>query len=171
MMYDIFKVEDQTTRTGKQLKRLIIQKDGDQYPMKNVTMWNDHPLFNSIQAGQTHNFEIYESDSGVPNPKAPGRNYLNRTVSNPNSSQSTQTQAKASQNQNITELAIKTHIDRQVAALRHDLKIIADYLGVGAPKPTIGETNIPYPTPEEAGIDPSMSGEIPDDLDPEDIPF
>lgn len=55
---------------------------------------------------------------------------------------------KGSIDSQALEMAIKTHIDRHMTALKADLKIIADHLGVEPPKPTVGNTNVPYPTDE-----------------------
>lgn len=154
--YDVYKVEEQTTKTGKQVKKLVLQKEGAQYPLKNVSMWSDHPQYASVAPGQQLTCEIYESDSGVPNPKAPGKNYINRTVSNPNGNTSPAPKAAPT-----GDVATKADI----ASLRADLKIIADHLGVEPPKPTVGNTDIPYPEGPEGEPFPD------EEIKPEDIPF
>lgn len=68
---------------------------------------------------------------------------------------------KGSIDSQALEMAIKTHIDRHMTALRADLKIIADHLGVEPPKPTVGNTNVPYPTGEEMNPSPFDDREVP----------
>lgn len=55
---------------------------------------------------------------------------------------------KGSIDSQALEMALKTHIDRYFGAIQHDLKIIAQHLGVEEPKPTVGNTSVPYPTDE-----------------------
>lgn len=43
------------------------------------------------------------------------------------------------------ERVLKTHIDRKFEALKADLKVIADHLGVEAPPKKVGNTGIDYP--------------------------
>lgn len=78
MQYKVYEVEDKVTRTGKELKKLVLQGDGKQYPDKNVTMWGDHPLFGTICPGQSIDIELDIEDSTTPNPK--GGFYKNKTV-------------------------------------------------------------------------------------------
>lgn len=78
MKYAVYAVEASTTKTGKSLKKLVLQGEGKQYPDKNVTMWSDHPLFNSIAPGQGIDVELDVKDSTVPNPH--GGFYKNKTV-------------------------------------------------------------------------------------------
>lgn len=146
--YKVYEVEAKTTQSGKNLKKLVLQKEGAQYPLKNVTIWEDNPLFEKAVAGETITCEILEKDSGNPNPNAPGKNYINRTVANPN--------RPATPTTNTNEMGIKTHIDQKFDALKRDLKIIADHLGVEAPQVS---TPVP-PVVEDA-----------QKIDPEDIPF
>lgn len=164
--YYINKAEEKTTSTGKQLKKLELSQEGKQYPIKGVSIWSDHPLYAQAVPGATLQFDIYETDSGTPNPNAPGKNYINRSVSNPNNSNvPKQTTPQGTQTANITEMALKTYIDQKFAALQADLKIIADHLGVEKPKPTVGNTGMEYP---EGPVDNFTKAEI----DPEtDSPF
>ncbi len=78
MNYKVYECEESTTKTGKSLKKLVLQGDGKQYPDKNVTMWSDHPLFNVVAVGQTIDVELDVKDSTVPNPH--GGFYKNKTV-------------------------------------------------------------------------------------------
>ena len=151
--YKVYEAEEKTTQTGKKLKKLVLQREGAQHPTKNVTVWGDNPLYKDCVPGQEITCVLLEKDSGVPNPKAPGKNYIDRTVANPN--QPTLRQG-VSNNSQLTEMAIKTHIDRAIQSLRADLKVIADHLGVEPPKKTLPNTEVEYPEEE---------------IKPEDIPF
>lgn len=75
--YKVYECEQKKTSTGKDLKKLVLQGEGDKYPLKNVTMWSNHPLFGEITVGQTVELEIEEKD-GAPNPH--GGFYKNRTA-------------------------------------------------------------------------------------------
>lgn len=79
-MFEVLKMEESITKTGKRLKRVMLEVEGKQYPYKNVTIWEDFPGFDTIQLGVKLNGEILEKDSGNPNPHAPGKNYINRTL-------------------------------------------------------------------------------------------
>ena len=57
--YKVYELEDKTTATGKTLKKLVLQGEGKQYPDKNVTMWSDHPLFDSVAVEQSIDVELY----------------------------------------------------------------------------------------------------------------
>lgn len=166
MQYYINRAEPKTTQSGKQLKKLELAQEGKQYPIKNVTIWSDHPLFAQAAAGANLEFEIYETDSGVPNPNAPGKNYMNKTVANPNKqSVPTQSTPQGTQTANVSEMAIKMHVTQEIAPLKEALKAIVAHLGIEAPKPTVGNTSVPYP--ENEGYD---DREVPD-ISEEDIPF
>ncbi len=78
MKYKVYEVEDKMTQSGKALKKLVLQGEGKQYPDKNVTLWNNHPLFEEIAPGQTIDVEIDVQDSTTPNPH--GGFYKNKTV-------------------------------------------------------------------------------------------
>lgn len=80
-MYKVYEVEEKATSTGKKLKKMVLQREGAQYPTKGVTIWEDHPDFEKAVAGASFNWDLMEKDSGTPNPKAPGKNYIDRTVS------------------------------------------------------------------------------------------
>ena len=79
--FKVFDVEHKTTASGIELKKLILQGEGKQYPDKNVTMWSDHPLFDTIAAGQDIEAELEIKDSQTPNPK--GGYYKNKTLLKP----------------------------------------------------------------------------------------
>lgn len=81
MKYKVYEVDEKATSTGKKLKRMVLQREGAQYPTKNVTIWEDHPDFAGVAAGKEFNWDLMEKDSGTPNPNAPGKNYVDRTVS------------------------------------------------------------------------------------------
>lgn len=90
--YKCYEVEDKVSAKGNAYKKLVLQDPESQFPIKNVTMFASHPLFEDIAPGQTVELEITEEDSGTPNPKAPGKNYINRTVANPGQGKSSQKQ-------------------------------------------------------------------------------
>ena len=77
MNYEVYKVEEKTTSTGKKLKKLVLQGEGKQYPDKNVTMWSNHPIYSTVEEGQTIDIELDVKD-GDPNPL--GGFYKNKTV-------------------------------------------------------------------------------------------
>lgn len=76
--YKVYEIEERVTATGKELKKLVLQGEGKQYPDKGVTMWSDHPLFTTIAAGQTIEAEIQVTDSKTPNPH--GGFYKNKVL-------------------------------------------------------------------------------------------
>jgi len=54
-MYKVYEaVENHIEKLGKSVKKCIIQKEGLQYPFKNVTVWPELPIYAQIQSG----FEI-----------------------------------------------------------------------------------------------------------------
>jgi hypothetical protein len=79
--YNVYKVEDKMSVKGNAYKKLVLQEPKSQYPLKNVTMFASHPLFEDIAPGQTVELEIETKDSDTPNPH--GGFYKNRTVLNP----------------------------------------------------------------------------------------
>ena len=149
--YKVYEAEQKTTTTGKQLKKLVLQGEGMQYPMKNVTIWGDNPLFAQAVAGGTITCDILESDSGNLNPKS-GKNYVNRTVANPDNPTPVEP--------NTNEMGVKSYIDTKMQPIIQSLKRIEDHLGT-TPQPTVGNTSMPYPQDEGYS----------EDIKPEDIPF
>lgn len=79
--YKVYEVIERTTQKGDTLKKLVLQGEGKQYPDKNVTMWNDHPLFETIAAGQEIEADIQVRDSNTPNPR--GGFYKDKTLLRP----------------------------------------------------------------------------------------
>jgi len=80
---------------------------------------------------------------------------------------------KKAQNEKIVEMAIKTHISQEIAPIKEALRAIVAHLGIQPPTPTIGNTNVPYPTGAETGADKGANFDdrtVPD-INPEDIPF
>lgn len=150
--YKVYEAEARTTTTGKQLKKLVLQGEGMQHPLKNVTIWGDNPLFAQAVPGGTITCDIQESDSGNLNPKS-GKNFVNRTVANPNN--------PAPSQPNTNEMGVKSYIDSKMYPIMLSLKRIEDHLGT-TPKPTVGNTNIPYPETVEEDYE---------EIKPEDIPF
>ena len=80
--YKIYEVDEKTTQSGKTLKKLVLQKEGAQWPIKNVTMWNDHPDWEKAVAGGTLTCDLLEKNSDQINPNS-GKPYINRTVAKP----------------------------------------------------------------------------------------
>lgn len=111
--YKVFDVEDKKTASGKGLKKLVLQADGDQYPTKNVTMWEDHPLYETIAAGQEHALDVEVKDSSTPNPH--GGFYKDRTVLKPGQSGQTS--------------------DTDLSEVLASLKRIEDHLGITDDQP------------------------------------
>lgn len=81
MKFKVYECELKVTATGKELKKLVLQGEGKQYPDKGVTMWSDHPLFETVAAGHEIDVELEIKDSNTPNPK--GGFYKNKTVLKP----------------------------------------------------------------------------------------
>lgn len=146
--YKVYEAEVKTTPTGKTLKKLVLQRDGAQHPTKNVTIWGDNPLYQMAVPGTTITCDLIETDSGVPNPNAPGKNYVNRTVANPGQNVPQSTTAS----HNVNEMAIKMHVTQEIAVIKHDLRMIAKHLGM-----EVKET--------------SALPDYPEDLTEEDVPF
>lgn len=55
---------------------------------------------------------------------------------------------KGSIDSQALEMAMKTHITQEIAPVKEALRQIVKHLGVEAPQPTVGDTNVPYPTDE-----------------------
>lgn len=158
--YKVYEVETKAFGAGKEMKKLVLQGEGDQYPSKGVAMWSDHPLYATIAEGQEHELDIEVKDSTTPNPH--GGFYKNRSVLKPGQAPQTP------QNSSVTEMAIKTHVSQEIAPVMHALKVIQEKLG-------IDPQGKPYPYPSNQNIDTAKSGDVPDDGAPEitdeDIPF
>lgn len=80
--YKVYECEEKTTQSGKTLKKLVLQREGAQWPIKNVTMWDDHPEYKDTQAGGILTCDLIEKDSDTINPNS-GKPYINRTVAKP----------------------------------------------------------------------------------------
>lgn len=110
--YKVYECEQKQTSTRKFLKKLVLQGEGDKYPLKNVTMWENHPLFAEIAVGQTVELEIEEKD-GAPNPH--GGFYKNRTAIAPahTTKQETSTpQGTSSRADNLIEFKVLPALDK-----------------------------------------------------------
>lgn len=140
-MYKVYEVDEKTSQKGNPYKKLVLQKEGDQYPKKGVTMFSDHPNFTETVPGYQLDCELKEEDSGTPNPKAPGKNYINRTVLNPGQAAEKPSQLDAINTGKIDQ------IYAMVAAIHKEVV-----------KDTVGDTNVEYPHPT-------------DEIKPEDVPF
>jgi hypothetical protein len=119
--------------------KLELSQEGKNYPIKNVTLWNDHPRYAEFAAGKELDFEIYEKDSGNPNPNKPGSNYIDRSVSKYDTPQK-------KDNAPVTEMAIKTHVSQEIAPVKEALRAIIDHLGIEKPVENVPGTSVPYPT-------------------------
>ena len=85
MKYKVYEVEVKGFNKdgeAKTMKSLVLQREGAQYPTKNVAMWSDHPLYATIATGQEHELTLIEKDSQTPNPHKAGTFYKNRSVAN-----------------------------------------------------------------------------------------
>lgn len=144
---EILKVENKVTQTGKNLKKAWVLVEGKEHPYKNVTAWDNEgqeTFYNSIVVGAKLRVDIQEKDSGTPNPKAPGKNYIDRTLYPP----------KEGTTQTSTQTGFTTD-DR--ALLLENNRLLRQLVGSDL-REEIPEkkTSIPH---EDA------------DIDPEDIPF
>lgn len=113
MNYKIYECESKTTASGKELKKLVLQGEGKQYPDKNVTMWSDHPLFATVAVGQTIDVELDIQDSTTPNPL--GGFYKNKTVKKSGGSAAPAPDAN--------------RVERKVDALMTELQMMRGVLG------------------------------------------
>lgn len=152
----VYEAEVKTTKTGKTLKKLVLQEEGKQYPYKNVTIWEDNPLYAQAVSGATLSCEILEKDSQNINPNT-GKPYIERSVANPNFKSPAEVQT----------MRTDTNIMQAIDGLRYSIQRIEEHLGT-LPKPTIGNTNVPYPESETSNGDGTL-GEA--EIKPEDIPF
>tara|TARA_Y100000310_G_scaffold340486_1_gene436427 strand:+ start:544 stop:882 length:339 start_codon:yes stop_codon:yes gene_type:complete len=80
MQYKVYECEEQVTKTGKKLKKLVLKVEGQENTEPRVTLWEDHPEYAQAAAGGTINGVLEKKDSGVPIPAHPGKNYVNRTL-------------------------------------------------------------------------------------------
>lgn len=147
--YEVYKIEETTTNSGKKLKRLVLQGDGDQYPMKNVTIWEDNPLFDTLIVGEKYELNIEVKDSNQPNPH--GGFYKNRTVLKPGQVPEA----------GVEKMRTDTNLMQKLDGIAYSLNRIEEHLGT-LPKPKIGNTDMDYPMPE---------AQESENINPEDIPF
>ena len=101
--FKVIDVEEQTTTGGKELKKLTLLPEGQQNTEPRVTMWSDHPDFNSVVAGGEVSGVLEKKDSGIPIPEHPGKNYINRTLL-PEGSVSSPTLLNSKMEANIDEI-------------------------------------------------------------------
>lgn len=141
-MLKIYECEEKATKTGKKLKKLVVQKEGLQYPFKNVTAWEDLDIYNELDAGYQvpQGYEIFEKDSENINPNS-GKPYKNRTL-------------VKSRNENGTEKS-DVNVMKYIVDLNKRVKALEDAI----------ETTHNKKVAEEFGDYPE------DDIKPEDIPF
>ena len=133
--------------------KLELSQEGKQYPIKNVTLWNDHPRYNEFVAGKELEFELYEKDSANINPNT-NAHYKDRSVSKFDTPQ---------QSAPTSDMGVKTHIDRSTAAIMAQLKVIQDGLNIPNPPEKIAGTSVNYPESATS----NGSGEITEN----DVPF
>ena len=135
MKFKVYEVDARMTGTGKELKKLVLQGEGKQYPDKNVTMWSDHPLFESITPGQEIEAELKVEDSQTPNPK--GGFYKNKTLLKPGQSAPAplpQGTGDTARLENAINLKLIPAITRIEAALDR-LQAITGFVAGDAPEP------------------------------------
>ena len=107
MKHKVYEVNEKAfTKDGetKKMKSLVLQRDGAQYPIKNVAMWDGHPLFEGIAPGQEIDVEIIEKDSQTPNPHSPGTFYKNRSVAMPSQGQAVQSTQSGTLEEQVKDL-------------------------------------------------------------------
>ena len=133
--------------------KLELSQEGKQYPIKNVTLWNDHPRYAEFVAGIELDFEIYEKPGTNINPKT-NQPYMDRSVSKYDTPQK-------KDNAPITEMAIKTHISQEIAPVKEALRAIIDHLGIEKPVENIPGTSVPYPVEAHSESTPVTEGDSP----------
>lgn len=166
MKFQVYVVEQSYTKSGKSLKRMVLQGEGKQYPDKGVTMWEDHPLFNEVAPGQTIDVELDVKDSDKPNPNAPGTFYKNKTVINPNRAAGVRNapvaaaipQASTSDSRIMNALTLK--VIPLLENIRKDQMAILEKMKMRAPYPEM--------TPENDAHDLDY---IPSEVSKSDFPF
>lgn len=140
-MAKVTNTEIKTAKTGNSYKSVTVDTgigDKDRF-----NIFADHPKYDSCEVGaEIPQDQLYINQRG----------YLEL-----------KNESKGAPKSQLTEMAIKDHIDRKFDALKKDLKVIADHLGVEAPKETIGNTGVEYPESETS----DGSGE----LTSSDVPF
>lgn len=163
--YDVYKVEDKTSAKGNAYKKLVLQEKDSQYPIKNVTMFASHPLFEEIGAGQTVELDIETKDSDTPNPH--GGFYKNRTVLNPGQSRlDTPKQATApTQSKDISNAEVKNAITLGVMPALD--KMYKEILAIsGRQERQMGLDPKAIDDAFDGGLDSPK-----DDINPDDVPF
>lgn len=115
--FKVYEAEEKTIPSGTALKKLVLQKEGMQYPIKGVTIWDDHPDYDKYVAGATVSCELIEKDSGTPNPNAPGKNYINRTVAKPGQAGT----------QEVQQMRVDTNMMQVLQAVNRKLDLIMDH--------------------------------------------
>jgi len=55
MKIEILKAEEKATQTGKKLKKCMMEVEGRDFPYKNVTVWEDCPIYEDIKPGHVIN--------------------------------------------------------------------------------------------------------------------
>lgn len=149
---EIINTEVKTAANGNSYKQVTIAQKmfGDK---DRVNVFQDHPMYNESVVG----FDIPEDKLYINQ-----RGYLELKNDAP---KKTPQAAPA----NISEMAIKTAIAQEIAPVKEALRAIVAHLGIEAPKPTVGNTDIEYP---QSGTS-DGNGEITptEEIKPEDIPF
>lgn len=144
--FKVYEVDARMTGTGKELKKLVLQGEGKQYPDKNVTMWSDHPLFNEIAPGQEIEAELLVEESKTPNPK--GGFYKNKTLLKPGQSAPAPLPAGTGDNarlENAINLKLIPAITRIEAALDRLEKVTGFLAGDEPKKPALEDFEPRFP--------------------------
>ncbi len=151
MQYKVYEVDEKMTRTGKAMKKLVLQGEGKQYLDKNVTMWADHPLFEDTVPGETIDVDLDIRDSATPNPK--GGFYKDKTVLKPGfapkaaekAPQHTQPDSQDSRIMNALTLKVIPLLEN----IRKDQMAILEEMKLHTPYPEMNETNDAHSFDEE----------------------
>lgn len=139
--YKIYEVDDKISAKGNAYKKLVLQEPGAQYPLKNVTMFVSHPLFEDIAVGQTVELDVEVKDSPTPNPK--GGFYKNRTVLSPGQTHQKPDQSPALNNPATAELKniLMFKVIPLLQGLSKDVAIMTEKMKMNPPYPDMDETN------------------------------
>ena len=89
-MYEVLKIEERSWEKDGEtntMKSLMLEKEGSQYPTKNVALWSSHPDYNDVELGKKYDWKLDEKESTTKNPH--GGYYKNRSVVNPNENKET----------------------------------------------------------------------------------
>ena len=101
-IYDLTVREFEKEGESKEMKSLVLQGEGSQYPTKNVALWSDHPDYEKAKVGETFEWELKETESKTQNPH--GGFYKNRSVINPSETNETKEVPKSDLGERVKKL-------------------------------------------------------------------